>query len=281
MTIFRAAQFSGLVPALLLVLFLFPGSATASEQQKDGAEKKSVSNVQDQLDKILNKSKSFQKTKVTKKSKDSQKNKKRFQQGKKTKLFGTAEFKGKITKLPKWSRVLKAMAPGKGGFTLQSSKYLQKRADWKKLKTDISGKPELEKLKAVNKYFNQWPYRLDKVNYGIADYWARPIEFFSKSGDCEDYSIAKYYALKDLGFTMDKLRIVAVKDKIRGIGHAVLAAYVGDDVFILDNQTILVLSHSRYRHYVPQYSVNEKYRWYHVPQTKKTVYKKPVKNKKQ
>ena len=61
-----------------------------------------------------------------------------------------------------------------------------------------------------------------------------------------------------------------MKDNIRNISHAVLAVKLGDDSYILDNMSDLVLSHHEYEHYVPQYSVNEHYRWAHVAPT--TVY---------
>jgi len=189
-------------------------------------------------------------------------------------LFGTLEFKGKIRKLPKWSRVLTKMQSWKGYFQDPSMAGIPSRSGWLKLKKNLSGKSSMEKLKGVNRFFNQWPYRLDQGNYGMSDYWATPREFLKKSGDCEDYSIAKFYALKELGFSGDTMRVVALKDRIRNIGHAVLAVYTDDDIFILDNQTVMVLPHTKYKHYVPQYSVNEKYRWMHVPKKKRSSYKK-------
>ncbi len=195
------------------------------------------------------------------------------------KLFGTLEFKGKIKKLPKWSGVLTKMQSWKGYFNDPSMDKLPSRSNWGRLKKGLAGKTNMEKLKGVNKFFNQWPYRLDKGNYGMNDYWATPREFLKKSGDCEDYSIAKFYALQELGFSGDSMRIVALKDRIRNIGHAVLAVYTDGDIFILDNQTIMVFPHTKYKHYVPQYSVNEKYRWMHVPPKKKSTYKKKKKKK--
>jgi len=187
------------------------------------------------------------------------------------------EFKGKIKKLPKWSGVLTKMKAWKGYFNDPAMAKLPSKSGWLKLKKELTGKTEMEKLKGVNKFFNQWPYRLDKGNYGMTDYWATPKEFLEKSGDCEDYSIAKFYALQELGFSGDKMRVVALKDRIRNIGHAVLAVYTSTDIFILDNQTVMVLPHTKYKHYVPQYSVNEKYRWMHVPPRKKSTYKKKKK----
>jgi predicted transglutaminase-like cysteine proteinase len=184
---------------------------------------------------------------------------------KKNRLFGTLEFKGRIKKLPKWSRVLDRMHAWKGYFRDSSLADLPSKAGWIKLKADTRGMSRMERLKAVNKFFNRWPYRLDPANYGTKDYWATPPEFLKRSGDCEDYAIAKFYALKELGFSGDEMRIVALKDLIRNIGHAVLAVYLEDDIYVLDNQTVMVLPHSRYKHYLPYYSVNEKFRWMHVP----------------
>ena len=93
----------------------------------------------------------------------------------------------------------------------------------------------------------------------------------------EDYAIAKYYALLELGFKQDQLRIVAVKDMIRNIGHAILAVYLPDNIYILDNQTVMVLPHDRYKHYIPQYSVNEQFRWMHVPATKNSAFQRAPK----
>jgi predicted transglutaminase-like cysteine proteinase len=119
----------------------------------------------------------------------------------------------------------------------------------------------------VNRFFNQWPYRLDVEVYGTTDYWADPVEFMKLSGDCEDYSIVKFYALKELGFDARSLRIVVIKDEIRNIGHAVVAVYMDKTAYILDNLSDLVMDHDKYTHYTPQYSVNETYRWAHVMPT--------------
>jgi predicted transglutaminase-like cysteine proteinase len=189
-------------------------------------------------------------------------------------LFGTLEFKGKLNKLPKWTRVLDKMKAWKGYFKDDRTRSLPSKKAWNTLKAQFRNKSELERLRAVTKFFNKWPYRLDMANWGVSDYWETPWEFLRKSGDCEDYSIAKFYALKELGFTGDQLRIVAVLDSIRGIGHAILAVYATDDIYILDNQTDMVLSHTKYKQYIPQYSVNEHYRWMHVAPQKRTTYEK-------
>ena len=121
-----------------------------------------------------------------------------------------------------------------------------------------------QKLDTVNKFFNRWPYKLDHEVYGVSEYWASPNQFMRTSGDCEDYSIAKFYALKQLGFSDNEMRIVILKDSIRGIGHAVLAIYEKNDILILDSLSNLILTHTKYRHYIPQYSMNSTTRWAHI-----------------
>ena len=48
------------------------------------------------------------------------------------------------------------------------------------------------------------------------------------------------------------------------IGHAVLAVYEGPEILILDSLSDAVLPHWRYKHYQPQYSMNETTRWAHL-----------------
>ena len=112
---------------------------------------------------------------------------------------------------------------------------------------------------------------VDRELYGVSEFWATPREFMKRSGDCEDYSIAKFFVLRDLGFSNDQLRIVILKDRIRGIGHAVLAVYALGDILILDSLSDLIFSHRKYRHYVPQYSMNETTRWAHFYAKKRTA----------
>ncbi len=118
-----------------------------------------------------------------------------------------------------------------------------------------------EQLQAVNRFFNRWPYRTDRANYRASEYWAAPDEFMAYSGDCEDYAIAKFFALRELGFTNQELRIAVVYDNLRRTGHAVLAVYTEDDILILNNQTNTIASHARYNNFVPWYLVNETTLW--------------------
>ena len=185
------------------------------------------------------------------------------QQAKPLRLFGTVEFRSVLKNLPKWERVLATEARART-FAPDGQMPANVRPRWDKLEAELRGKPPLEQLQRVNNFFNQWPYKTDPAVWGVEDYWATPREFMQKSGDCEDYAIAKYYALRSLGIPAAQLRIVALKDTLRNLWHAVLAYIEGDKAYILDNLTNLVLSHQKLTHYDPQFSVNEEYLWRHV-----------------
>lgn len=83
---------------------------------------------------------------------------------------------------------------------------------WQQLIASSRQKPEREKLAAVNDFFNQISFVSDAEHWRKEDYWATPAEMLaSNGGDCEDFSIGKYYTLVALGVSMDKLRITYVK----------------------------------------------------------------------
>lgn len=182
-------------------------------------------------------------------------------------LFQSAAFRGNFDALPKWKRVLSKV---KGEIRTLNSCTSAKACppgatSWQRIMKQARGKERMEQLKMVNSFFNKWPYRLDQDAYGVSDWWATPQEFLKISGDCEDYAIIKYFALRELGFSQEELRIVVVKDRIRGIAHAVLAVFTHGDAYILNNISDALFTHGKYRHYIPQYSLNEEHRWSHIP----------------
>ncbi len=180
-------------------------------------------------------------------------------------LFGTVEFRTPLSNLPKWERVRSSeiKAPTFGGDE-KARMTPEVAARWDALRDKLKSVSDMDKAKGVNSFFNQWPYKTDQVVWGVEDYWATPAEFIKRSGDCEDYAIAKYYALRNLGMPAPQLRVIAVKDTIRNLGHAVLIVFIEGNAYVLDNLTNMVLSHSRLTHYAPQFSVNEEYLWRHV-----------------
>lgn len=137
-----------------------------------------------------------------------------------------------------------------------------------KLKGDLEAFKDLS-LSAmadkVNALMNQKRYILDNRNWGKSDYWATPIEFLTNGGDCEDFAIAKYVALRALGVGEERLRIAIVHDKVKNIPHAVLVVYSEEGALILDNQNKEVMSAESLRtRYRPIFSINREFWWLHT-----------------
>jgi predicted transglutaminase-like cysteine proteinase len=79
----------------------------------------------------------------------------------------------------------------------------------------------------------------DMTQYGVVDLWATPLmAFASNAGDCEDYAIAKYVALHEIGIADDDLRLVVVHDRAANEDHAVAAVRYDGSWQILDNRTL-------------------------------------------
>lgn len=134
---------------------------------------------------------------------------------------------------------------------------------WKKFLDSLRGKPKDVLIEDVNNWANQRNYITDPKNWGEEDYWETPGEFIARFGDCEDYAIIKYLSLRDLGFTDDELRVVAVKDLNLKVGHAILVVYHGGKALLLDNQIKKVVDTAIVRHYEPVFSINRSFWWRH------------------
>jgi len=119
---------------------------------------------------------------------------------------------------------------------------------------------ELLRLAGVNDYFNRIRFVPDVQHWGTHDYWATPAEFFaSYGGDCEDFAIAKYFALKELGVPTTRLRITYVTSSLIREAHMVLAYYPTPeaDPLILDNLDTRIRPASQRPDLVPVYGFNE------------------------
>lgn len=119
-------------------------------------------------------------------------------------------------------------------------------------------------LLRANTFFNQVPYISDLKNWGIDDYWATPLETLGSFGaDCEDYSIAKFLSLKEMGIPVGRLRITYVRALNIGESHMVLAYYPTPDAdpLILDNLVKEVKPASQRPDLEPVYSFNDEDLW--------------------
>ncbi len=121
-----------------------------------------------------------------------------------------------------------------------------------------------DKLYEINNFFNKIPYYTDQAHWGKSDYWATPIEMLgTNGGDCEDYVIAKYFSLRQLGIPDSKLRMMFVTALRVNQAHMVLAYYPEPNAIplILDNINPRILPASKRRDLLPIYSFNGEGLW--------------------
>ena len=181
-------------------------------------------------------------------------------------LFGSREVRSNnIGLIPKWTGALERAAVEALGTRAACMPIFPGRciggADWGRFLVSLADKAREVQLEAVNRYVNMAPYLPDLLNYGTRDHWATPVELFARGGDCEDYAIAKFVALRALGFANSRLRLVVVQDLKRRRPHAVLAVNVNDRALVLDNQLPWIVPAEALGHYRPFYSVNEENLW--------------------
>ncbi len=120
---------------------------------------------------------------------------------------------------------------------------------------------DLEKLEKVNDFFNKVPYGKDIDIWGISDYWATRYEFIGKDkGDCEDYVIAKYFTLLELGVDSSKLFMSYVRSSKFDAAHMVLTYYETPKSIplVLDNYNYKVLPATQRGDLTPIYSFDGK-----------------------
>lgn len=98
----------------------------------------------------------------------------------------------------------------------------------------------------------------DLAQYGQIDVWSSPlVTFTTAAGDCEDYAIAKIVALQMAGVASDDLRIVVVRDTIRGEDHAVAMARLDGHWLALDNRRMAMVEDSDIRNYRPLFVIDD------------------------
>ena len=98
----------------------------------------------------------------------------------------------------------------------------------------------------------------DLAQYGAIDVWSSPlVTFASGAGDCEDYAIAKFVALRQAGISPDDLRIVVMRDTIGGEDHAVAAARLDGQWLTLDNRRMAMVEDGFVRNYRPTFVIDQ------------------------
>jgi predicted transglutaminase-like cysteine proteinase len=131
---------------------------------------------------------------------------------------------------------------------------------WNAFLATIRNDTAYEQVRRVQEYVNFFSYVRDAPASAGSDYWKTPAEFFTASGDCEDYVIAKYWSLRKLGFQPADLRILVVYARRAQTAHTVLRVRIGGGFLLLDNLYDRVRPMAAARgDYIGLYALNEKF----------------------
>ena len=136
--------------------------------------------------------------------------------------------------------------------------------DWQNMINDDQSASDLEKLQKVNDFFNQVQFIDDQPLWKQSDYWATPVEFLAENGgDCEDFSIAKYFTLKKMGIDEEKLNMTYVKALQLNQAHMVVTYYEtpGAEPLVLDNLAPEIVHASERIDLMPVFSFNGSGLW--------------------
>lgn len=147
-----------------------------------------------------------------------------------------------------------------------STPAAQQRIDqWVALVNNPPQGTTLQKLERVNQFFNQrMAFRDDTRVWGEKDYWATPIEFLRKgAGDCEDFALAKYFTLREIGIPASQLRITYVKALQLNQAHMVVTWYATPEAIplVLDNLKNVILPATQRADLLPVYAFNGEGLW--------------------
>ena len=147
---------------------------------------------------------------------------------------------------------------------IQEETIVRLLIEWQDLIHKNKSTTDQDKLEKVNQFFNQMEFLNDLDNWGEEDYWATPVEFIvCQAGDCEDFSIAKYFTLDAMGVPEEKLSLTYVKALKYNVHHMVLSYYSrpGAEPLILDNIVDIVKPASECSDLIPIYSFNGTSLW--------------------
>lgn len=121
-----------------------------------------------------------------------------------------------------------------------------------------SGLPEDRIVINVNNFYNQLEYRSDRKTWNKSDYWASRLEFLGRGqGDCEDFAVAKFLTMMQLGVPGEKIFLTYVRAKgFAEPAHLVATYYKkpGTVPFVLDNYIKKILPATQRPDLVPVYS---------------------------
>lgn len=88
--------------------------------------------------------------------------------------------------------------------------------------------------------------------------WTAPLATLTTGvGDCKDYAIAKYVALREAGVAADNVRLLIVRNLVIGEDHAVVAVRLIRGWIILDNRWLALIKDIEMRRVIPLFALDQ------------------------
>jgi len=165
-------------------------------------------------------------------------------------------YLGDPRQLSKWARVADEVARGIGEGAGSVPRAMAASSG-----TGAGPEIGLADLAEINRRVNTTPYRSDAQNWGVVDLWATPAEFARHGGDCEDYAIAKYVALRRAGVPASAMRIEVGYDHARADYHAALTVQLGGRAWLLDMDVDRPIPRDTHLSLETIYTINEVGLW--------------------
>ena len=98
----------------------------------------------------------------------------------------------------------------------------------------------------------------DEAQWGVEDHWSSPFETLqTHRGDCEDYAIVKYVALRQAGLPTSDVKIVILLNEFPKDYHAVVATRVNGEWLILDNRQLILVRDTDVIRATPKFQLDE------------------------
>lgn len=140
----------------------------------------------------------------------------------------------------------------------------QRFREWHQLLEKREQMTDLEKLQTVNAFYNRMTWIDDRALWQQRDYWATPTEtLLNNAGDCEDFVIAKYFSLLELGIPEQQLKVTYTRLR-DDTAHMVLEYYPqpGADPLILDNIETTLIPLSQRKDLRPRFRFDQQTVWW-------------------
>ena len=124
----------------------------------------------------------------------------------------------------------------------------------------------LSRIGRINRAVNYSIRQFDTARLrGVRTRWTSPLDTLAGgAGDCKQYALVKYAAMRDAGFAPDDLRLVILGIRSIRETHAVVVVREGGRWLILDNRTLELVDSRDLRDYSPLFALDHRGVWQFV-----------------